>query len=398
MSTISSQRFHSLDALRASMMLLGLVLHSAVNYMQTPMRMWSIKDMYTHHFFDILFFFIHLFRMPVFFVSAGFFIALLYHKRGIKGMFVNRFFRVGLPFLLSYFTILPLFKMSLAFTLKGGGQEGWAEAMALLSSFAAFNNMHLGHLWFLYYLLFLYPATLVAMPLLKFFWKMFQPSIKQAIAGFFTSWKALLLFSLLTLLTLLPMTEAALDTHTFIIPSPHILLAYGVFFGYGWGLYLQRQKLAWFTSRWKIFSIAALILSTLYLIVFLGKPVADATYAALLGKSLAAVSIWLIIFASIGLFERYFCKPSPMVRYLSDASYWMYLVHLPVSLGMVGVLAKWHLPAFLKFSVVLGVTIVCTLLTYHYLVRSTFIGVFLNGRKYSRTLPQHQPDPLVSSQ
>ena len=40
--------------------------------------------------FDILFGFIHSFRMPVFFVMAGFFAALLVDKRGLRGTLRNR--------------------------------------------------------------------------------------------------------------------------------------------------------------------------------------------------------------------------------------------------------------------------------------------------------------------
>jgi hypothetical protein len=42
----------------------------------------------------------------------------------------------------------------------------------------------------------------------------------------------------------------------------------------------------------------------------------------------------------------------------------------------------WEIPAFAKFMIVLLVTSLICLVTYHYLVRSTFIGKFLNGRKY----------------
>jgi fucose 4-O-acetylase-like acetyltransferase len=70
------RRYHSLDALRAAMMLLGLVLHSAASYTRTPLRAaWPYHDTHNSIVFDLLLFFIHLFRMPIFFVVAGFFAA-----------------------------------------------------------------------------------------------------------------------------------------------------------------------------------------------------------------------------------------------------------------------------------------------------------------------------------
>ena len=70
------KRLHSLDALRAAMMLLGLVLHSVVSYITIAIpEAWPYQDRQTSVAFDYLVFAIHLFRMPTFFVMAGFFAA-----------------------------------------------------------------------------------------------------------------------------------------------------------------------------------------------------------------------------------------------------------------------------------------------------------------------------------
>jgi glucan biosynthesis protein C len=44
-----------------------------------------------------------------------------------------------------------------------------------------------------------------------------------------------------------------------------------------------------------------------------------------------------------------------------------------------------------KFSFVIGLTTLITLVTYHYFVRSTVIGELLNGRRYPRALPRVAP-------
>lgn len=61
------------------------------------------------------------------------------------------------------------------------------------------------------------------------------------------------------------------------------------------------------------------------------------------------------------------------------ASYWVYLVHVPVVIVLhVGLtLVDW--PTLLTFSIVLGVTTAVSLATYQVMVRHTFIGVVLNG-------------------
>lgn len=74
MTRVSAPRDHSLDALRAAMMLLGVVLHSAASYTVNAERTpWPYQDAQTTVGFDLLVFTIHIFRMPVFFLVAGFF-------------------------------------------------------------------------------------------------------------------------------------------------------------------------------------------------------------------------------------------------------------------------------------------------------------------------------------
>lgn len=64
-------------------MLLGLVFHSAASFAAAPLGLgWKYKDSETSIVFDVFVFLIHVFRMPIFFIIAGFFAALLYYQRG----------------------------------------------------------------------------------------------------------------------------------------------------------------------------------------------------------------------------------------------------------------------------------------------------------------------------
>ena len=75
-----TERIHSLDSLRAIMMLLGLVLHSALTYNVTNHgHAWLLKDPEsTNIATDSIVFLIHFFRMPIFFLVAGFFGSMLF--------------------------------------------------------------------------------------------------------------------------------------------------------------------------------------------------------------------------------------------------------------------------------------------------------------------------------
>jgi peptidoglycan/LPS O-acetylase OafA/YrhL len=97
---------------------------------------------------------------------------------------------------------------------------------------------------------------------------------------------------------------------------------------------------------------------------------------------IAGAAVWLMIFGLIGLFTRYVNRPVRIARYLSDASYWTYLVHLPVLIILAGFVAHAAWPLPVKFAVTLGGTAAACIVSYHLLARSTPIGQLLNGRKY----------------
>ena len=94
------------------------------------------------------------------------------------------------------------------------------------------------------------------------------------------------------------------------------------------------------------------------------------------------LATWLMTFAMLGLFRQFFSNPSPTIRYLADSSFWLYLIHLPLQFELSMYLAPWEANGLLKFAIYNVLTFAISLPTYHYLVRPTWIGVLLNGRRY----------------
>ena len=97
-----------------------------------------------------------------------------------------------------------------------------------------------------------------------------------------------------------------------------------------------------------------------------------------------AIAMWCLVFGCIGAFNSLFDGASPTSRYIADSSYWVYLLHLPVLFQIEVLIAdtSWGfggVPKFLFYNIV---TVIVCFASYHYLVRSTFIGRVLNGRKY----------------
>lgn len=64
------------------MMLLGICLHSAMTYLTLPVPVWPFRDKAQGPVCDLLMLFIHVFRMPLFFVLSGFLAGMLHHRLG----------------------------------------------------------------------------------------------------------------------------------------------------------------------------------------------------------------------------------------------------------------------------------------------------------------------------
>jgi glucan biosynthesis protein C len=106
------------------------------------------------------------------------------------------------------------------------------------------------------------------------------------------------------------------------------------------------------------------------------------TIEMLVIKFFVALQVIFMVYGMIGLFLRYIKSESRTWRYISDASYWIYLLHLGLVCGLQVVLMTTNqMAGILKFPLIIIVTTVLTVTSYHYLVRNTIIGEYLHGKR-----------------
>ena len=389
MNTTTQERLHALDGLRAVMMLLGLVLHSLDSYTVTDLGgAWPFKDAATSAIADNITRFIHVFRMPVFFVLAGFFAALLYSRRGPLELVRNRWQRIGVPFVIFLLLIKPLVTSGFVFAnaIKTGTGTAALEKVLSSSSDPAFYLPNSTvHLWFIYYLLQFYLIALAVAWVAQR-----QPTLFRTVPTMFSALLSnsvlrLLLPAAITTLCLLPM-NGSLATSTAFTPNAAVLVTYLVFFGFGWLLYAERHRLqSLCTSAWTKVLIAIALFEVVFLYIAVGGgETALGSWANMLRSVTGGIVVWLVFYGSTGLFLRYLNQPSGLVRWIVDASYWVYLVHLPVTIWVPGMLAQADLPALVKALITLCSTLVLSVGTYWLFVRTSAIGALLNGRKQPR--------------
>lgn len=378
-----TERLHALDSLRAIMMLLGLVLHSAITYgVYDYGRAWSLKDPETTSpLFDLMVGYIHAFRMPVFFAIAGFFGALLFYERSPRAMVMNRLSRIVYPFMVSLFLLWPPVVFAWVFTKSAmaGTAPHLDKVMAAFADPLIFIPANTMHLWFLYYLIvFSFAGWLLGLLLRR------SPTASSSIRRVYELLMrspALrpLAFAAVTFVVLYLIDSPWPEQTGGFLPAWQPLCNYFTFYLFGWLLYGSRQLVTGLTRRgWPLVIVAS--------VLFLAKAALSGSLGDVASMVLNALSVWCFVFGITGLFVRYFSVRSVTMRFVSDASYWFYLMHLPLTALGAGLLIGSGLPAVVKFMLVLGGTTAVCWVTYFYLVRSTVVGKFLNGRKHPRAL------------
>jgi peptidoglycan/LPS O-acetylase OafA/YrhL len=355
------------------MMLLGIYLHVVVGY--SGDGHWPYIDRQPTHALNFTLGIIHAFRMPAFFVMAGFFGALLWTRRGPRSFVINRFKRIIIPFALFWAILFPLMG-AIVLSIRTMPNQ----TMKTLESGSVSHHLHPLHLWFLEYLILLYAIGAVVAYASSRAPEAWKRGFTSAYRWALNRPYAPALFAVFSWVPLTLMRGNLKDCDGF-TPEPLILSAYIGPFLFGWVLYHNRDLLPRFERHTGVYVALAVVAFFVYGLASAGtQPALKAAGNVLL--------CWLLIFACTGLFLKYFSRSSPLGRYMSDASYWLYIVHMPVVVGFQVALMRLPIPALAKIPLVLALSVVVLVVSYDLFVRPTWIGALLNGRRYPRRLPK----------
>src|SRR5436190_22965342 len=92
-----SSRLDYLDATRAFALILGIVFHACLSFMPVFIG-WAVQDVSTSPLVTMFMTVSHSFRMETFFLMAGFFSHLTFHRKGAGEFLLSRLLRIVLPF------------------------------------------------------------------------------------------------------------------------------------------------------------------------------------------------------------------------------------------------------------------------------------------------------------
>ncbi|MEM9159289.1 MAG: acyltransferase family protein [Verrucomicrobiota bacterium] len=395
-----STRLDYLDSVRAFALLLGIVFHAALSFVPTFIG-WAVMDVSTSSIVTSFILVSHSFRMELFFLIAGFFSHMTFHKKGARTFLRSRFTRIAIPFLVGWFILRPLIVSGWIMGYQSmSGEAKILEGLigGCLSLGELPKDLLVGtHLWFLYCLLIVTSAALLIRQVLTINPKLHTASarIGDATAKWLsTSRFAIIALSLPTTAGLLFMSDWGMDTpDKSLIPHLPTFILYGGFFTFGWLLHRQQNLISQF-ARLSIARFALCIVSILACLILsefqqdLGHPEYQTIRTAF--SFSYALMMWALVALTIGLFKRFLDHPSKYVRYIADSSYWLYLVHLPIVVWLQIAVAEIELHWAIKLPSISLLTVLISLLIYDLCIRPTFIGALLNGRrKPSQLLPKH---------
>jgi peptidoglycan/LPS O-acetylase OafA/YrhL len=377
-----NERLHALDSLRAVAMLLGIVLHAAIPFMMFH-ALWIVHDANPSIAFDTLIGIIHGFRMQLFFFIAGFFAHLTWKRLDTRGFIRQRMLRIGLPFLAGMITIVPigLWLYSWAETRNGPNPD---LPRPLEPSLLLYPTMHL---WFLELLLIFYGAAML-LALCRNFALMAKCSFCLDAAFDWLIRQPLkpLILCLPTIICLWngPIYGEVDLMGMQLLPSLRAVIYFALFFSVGWWMHRRLRLLNELPRYLKTYSVLALLAffawgTGLEIRAVLGD--STSAYVKLFSLFGASLYAWSMTFAVTGLFLRFASGHHPWMRYLADASYWVYLWHIPIVLWLQLEVVKLPLGGWLKLLLILGATLAVLLLSYHFFVRYTWVGRILNGQR-----------------
>lgn len=373
------QRLYFMDNLRALAMMLGVVFHASLAHSIMLQNIWPSANAERSNIVDIFAWFPHIFRMPLFFLIAGFFAALIIHKRGIGGLLKNRALRILLPLVI----FLPLCMWAVISSLLHAA--GSVEHKSAVLGMVAYAMANPGlpppppttmHLWFLYNLVFFYILT----------WA-FYFFDGSRIRGFFMRLKAshfIGIFSLLLMPALLSQGAPFPAPDSF-LPQLWSFGFFGLFFLVGSWVHQEPGFIEKFQPHWKMLLICSCLLYAVFYwlipkeVSMVPAPVAmwkKITITAC--ESIIAVAMTLVCLV---LGKTYLNSHNRFMRILSDSSYWIYIIHVPLLFAIQYQLMDKSWSLIVKLGVALGLTFIIGLVSYFVLVRWTPIGWMLNGKR-----------------
>ncbi|MBY0396779.1 MAG: acyltransferase family protein, partial [Thermoleophilia bacterium] len=215
------------------------------------------------------------------------------------------------------------------------------------------------HLWFLWFLCWLVPISAAVAEGARRLGGPRLPAHRVAAPATLAAFFALTLIPQFLMGVLAP--GFGPDTSTGLIPQPHVLAYYGVFFAFGAMLHDAGAAGEAIGRRWGLWLLASLGVALPVGLLTVDRPVVT-------GLAQAAYA-WGMVVGLIGLARDRLSVERRALRYLANTSYWLYLTHLPLVIALQDWARALDDPAWVKFALIWAATVAPLLAVYEVAIR-----------------------------
>ena len=366
------ERLHHLDALRASAMLLLIPYHGGRFIWKEQLNTGGQSDVLA-----AVIWFVHAWHMPLFFLVSGYLLAMALERSGANRQATNRITRLGIPLVIGMLTIIPLTNLLIVWVIP----ENPNAEIQRTTELGDLYNWRPLHLWFLNYLLL---ASLIGIGA----WLLGRRyDLGAAGARMFRALAGSPL--LIPVLAVAGGLILSLQDHWQIPPASDSLIPvwpllgyYVLFLAFGFAISYQPDIVSRIAGRpWTYTLVTALAFAPAW-ILFRPEPVTGGTPLEHLGATIVlGVMTWAALFAVWGFFSRFAATESRFWRYVSDASYWVYLIHIIILAPVQVLFSQTSIDAGFRYALTLLITFALSFLTYALFIRHSRVGTFLHGRR-----------------
>jgi|GEM_PF-1947070 len=385
-------RYFHWDYLRAFMVLLVVIEHALLPYSPLFKNTAFIGDFEGHVLFDVLHLHNDLIMMPMLFLIAGLFIIPSYNRRGLQGFVREKGWRWGVPFILGVIFLVPL-QTYLRDLIKLDDQLTF---VTYLREVYFFDKIQSSGFWFLYFLALLTTGILILNfifpTLIDRLSSICNHMLKKPWQGF--------IYLILLCAVILGISDLFFGPFwwqgfgkLFYVRGARFGVKI-IFFLIGIGLsQLSTQDINnQFKKAFKVSLITAVISFSIYAIYciqnfYTGAYGLEITRYLKAGGSLAQAGPYIIAYAPpilirttlhacalcslslfyICLFITFLNHSLSWWRSLAACSFGIYIFHEPIQVGMTYLLYDQNYSEFLKFPLVVTVTLTGSWLITHYL-------------------------------
>lgn len=352
------QRFAWIDNLRALMIILVVMVHSAVTY--SGIGSWYYienedTELASKFFFAFFQMFSQAYFMSLLFMIAGYFTHRSLERKPGRQFISGRLYRLGIPLVIYIFLLHPV-SVRLAY-------PDLDMVQYFINGIKHFHFISwTGPMWFVEALL-IFSMGYVLFRIIagkRTFFKSYHLSIKNVIS-------LILLITLLALLTrtVFPIGSSVTNLQLGFFPAYVVMYAFGII-AHRFSLF---EKLGYREGlRWLWISLSIGIPLWLVIIFFGGPIKGDMSLEGGLNWSAFLYALWesffcvTFILALVGIFRERYNSQGRLQKFLSDNAFGVYVFHAPVLIGISIILKDLPFYPVPKFILVSAIAVPATFL------------------------------------